>query len=748
MRWFGTCSNMCRAMASATDPVTESSFRTEIREFLAVALPAGSYRPALGMSGARSREFSKRLAEKGWVGTSIPESYGGKLRTAVERFILAEELFAAGAPVSGHWVGERQTAPMLLAFGTEDQKRRFLPAIAQGDAWFSIGMSEPDAGSDLAAVRSRAERTDGGWSLSGTKIWTSGAADNDFFVVLCRTSPLGEDRHAGISQLIVDLRSPGIGISPIVTLDGATHFFEVSMREVFVPDDMVLGVVGDGWRQVNSELGFERSGPERFLSGYQLFETFVGAVAAKSEDPEIRCAVGSIASMFTVIRQMSLSLARSIDAGHPPGVEAAIVKDIGTTFEQAVVSRIQSLVEVSPDPGSNDRFESVLGESILMSPAWTIRGGTTEVLRTVASRALKRKTPVRAVDDPVGEAVSHLLELNGAPPVSGIVTDMDDRCWSAMVEVGYPWIGVPESSGGEGGTIKDACSVVGRAARFGVRSPVAETGLLAGWLLSSAGMEVDRKTATVGTSGVARLDRAGDEVTVSLSLAGVAWADRVDELVVMVEDNGHLLVVRVPSDRLEISKGHNLAGESRCGVRAERVRLAADDVAPSPDGLDRRSIELRGALARTVAMAGAAQAVSEMTIAYAGERKQFGRTIDQFQAVQNHLVRMASYSALLEMAAALAVASYDSGGDDFAVAAAKAVAGDAAGIVTSAAHQVHGAIGMTVEHPLHLYTGALWSWRQEFGSSRYWSEILGTRLIEAGAEQLWSRITASGASQS
>src|SRR5206468_2336920 len=146
-------------------------------------------------------------------------------------------------------------------------KERFLPAICRADVSFSIGMSEPGAGSDLAAVRTRAERVDGGWSVTGKKIWTGGAHVNDWFVVLCRTSE-EEDRHAGLSQLIVDLRSPGLTTEPIPYMDGSEFFCRVSLEDVFVPHEFVLGEVGAGWRQNTSELAFERAGPERWLSTY------------------------------------------------------------------------------------------------------------------------------------------------------------------------------------------------------------------------------------------------------------------------------------------------------------------------------------------------------------------------------------------------------------------------------------------------------------------------------------------------
>lgn len=367
----------------------EEELRTEVREFLAKELPRGSYRPGLGMNAVHSPEFSRRLAERGWIGMAVPADYGGHGRSAVDRFIVVEELLAAGAPVAAHWVADRQTAPTLLAFGTEVQRRRFLPSIVAGECFFSIGMSEPDAGSDLAAVRSSATRVDGGWELSGTKIWTSGAHLNHYFVVLCRTSPLGDDRHQGLSQLIVDLSSPGITVNPIRFLDGSHHFNEVVLDRVFVPDDMVLGEVGMGWHQVTSELSYERSGPDRFLSSWQVLETFVAERPDDMQRGEVAQAVGRLVARFWTVRQLSLSVARMIQKGGAPGVQSAMVKDLGTTLEQEVVATILGCVDEDPDPASPSTFESLLAQAVLIAPSYTIRGGTTEVLRSVAAKSLR-----------------------------------------------------------------------------------------------------------------------------------------------------------------------------------------------------------------------------------------------------------------------------------------------------------------------------------------------------------------------
>src|SRR5262245_29739121 len=252
----------------------ELALQREVREFLDAELSPGSFGPGLGMQAGRDPAFSRKLAARGWVGMALPRRYGGGDRSAVERFVVVEELLRRGAPVGHHWVADRQTGPVINRFGTEAQRQRFLPPICRGELSFSIGMSEPNSGSDLASVQARAARVEGGWLLNGTKIWTSGAHVNDWFIVLCRTSDEA-DRHEGLSQLLVNLRSDGIRVNPIPFLDGTEHFNEVVLTNVFVPDDLVLGAVGMGWAQNTSELAHERGGPDRWLSTYLVVEHFL-----------------------------------------------------------------------------------------------------------------------------------------------------------------------------------------------------------------------------------------------------------------------------------------------------------------------------------------------------------------------------------------------------------------------------------------------------------------------------------------
>jgi alkylation response protein AidB-like acyl-CoA dehydrogenase len=223
----------------------------------------------------RSAAFSRRLGARGWIGMTWPRRYGGGGRSMLERYVVTEELLAAGAPVGAHWIADRQSAPLLLRYGTEEQRLAFLPGIAKGEIFFSIGMSEPDAGSDLASIRTRAVPVAGGYEVTGTKIWASYADESHFAITLVRTSPAEGDHHHGLSQLILDLKASGVTIRPIINLAGDHDFNEIVLDRVFVPADRLVGKEGDGWRQVTSELAFERSGPERFISSFQVFVELV-----------------------------------------------------------------------------------------------------------------------------------------------------------------------------------------------------------------------------------------------------------------------------------------------------------------------------------------------------------------------------------------------------------------------------------------------------------------------------------------
>jgi alkylation response protein AidB-like acyl-CoA dehydrogenase len=370
-----------------TETAEHARLRVEVRSFLAETLPP-DFRPGLGMAGGWSPEFSSRLAKRGWVGMSIPRRYGGAEMDTVTRVVVTEELLAAGAPVAAHWVAERQSAPSILHFGSDAQRDRFLPGIAAGELFFSIGMSEPEAGSDLASVRTSALQVDGGWSVTGRKIWTTHAHHNHFFAVLCRTAPAADgDKHSGLSQLIVDLSAPGVSVHPIKLLNNSHDFNEVVLDDVFVPDEMVLGTLGSGWHQVTSELVLERGGPDRLLSTFPLLVHYLKERPAGRD--AVHETVGRLVARLAAIRQIYLSVAAMVDLGTAAPVAAAVGKDLGTLYEQEIVSALTELDELDPDPNAVSTYEQLLAEAIVMAPSFTIRGGTTEVLRIVTARALR-----------------------------------------------------------------------------------------------------------------------------------------------------------------------------------------------------------------------------------------------------------------------------------------------------------------------------------------------------------------------
>jgi len=375
-------------------PDSTPQLRAEVRAFLTGEVARGAFSPQVdAWLGGSDPRLSRELGKRGWLGMTYPPEYGGRGASALDRFVVTEELLAIGAPVAAHWIAERQMAPSILRWGTEEQKQRFIPGIARGEIYFAIGMSEPDSGSDLASVRTRAVAAqDGraGWIVNGTKVWTSNAHLAHRMMTLVRTSPRDErHRHFGLSQLIIDLASPGITIRPIVSLDGNHHFNEVVLQDVFVPDADVLGRVGEGWTQVTSELALERSGPERVMSTIPLLLEWVAKLrTTQMADSHTRHVLAGLVARLVVLRQMSLAVAGELAAGNSPDVEAALVKDLGTRFEGDRVDAIRRLCPDAPELGSSTPLASLLATAILHTPGFTLRGGTNEVLRGVVAREL------------------------------------------------------------------------------------------------------------------------------------------------------------------------------------------------------------------------------------------------------------------------------------------------------------------------------------------------------------------------
>jgi alkylation response protein AidB-like acyl-CoA dehydrogenase len=718
--------------------------RLRVRAFLEAEVARGAFRPAADawMSGV-DIGFSRRLAERGWVGMTIPTEYGGPGRSALERYVVTEELLAAGAPVGAHWIADRQMAPSILRNGTEQQKRAYLPKIATAQALFSIGMSEPDAGSDLASVRTRARLTEEGWRLSGTKLWTSIAHIATAMIILARTDdPVDADgqpsRHAGLSQFIVDLPNPGIRVSPVITIDGAHHFNEVVFDDALIPESALLGKRGDGWRQVTAELGNERSGPERILSTMPVLTAWA---SGRPRGEAARDDLGRLAARAAVLRQLSAAVAGELDRGGNPATHAALVKDLGTRFESEVAEVVSAHVGVGAEPLGSGPLQALVGQATLHVPVFTLRGGTTEVLRGIVAKDL-----VAYREAPRGQARDERAEI--AEAARGVLRAAPGS-WKDVAGLGFTALAVPEDLGGSGGDLRDAAVVVAEAARLHVPLPVAEANFLAGPLLAAAGIELPDGILTAAT-GTVTADRAG---RLTGTVRDVPWLRGASYLVTLAEtpEGEAVALVSVTAPGVSVTPGVNLAGEHRDTAvldGAAPARLARPGAQVAGGGTEHRhwaaTAGLLGAAARAVQIGGAAQAVLDRSVKHAGERVQFGRTLDRFQAVQQLLARLAADATTVSVAADAAVLALAERAPEaeLLVAAAKAEASALALEIARAGHQVHGAIGYTAEHPLGEHTKRLWSWRQEFGNELYWRRRIAG-LIDEASGRLWPLLTST-----
>ncbi|WP_454707765.1 acyl-CoA dehydrogenase family protein [Delftia acidovorans] len=377
------------SLALTRIPAEDEALRAEVRAFLAQAISGLPPHVRARSWGGYSAELSRQLGQKGWIGVTLPREYGGGGRSAFTRYVLVEEYLACGAPVGSHWIADRQSGPLILKYGTEAQKRFYLPRICRGEAFFCIGMSEPGAGSDLASVKTRAVPNDKGFVLNGQKIWTTNAHHCHYMIALVRTSGEAGDRHKGLSQVIVDLSLPGVTVRPITDLSGDSHFCEVFFDNVQLPPDALIGQEGQGWEQVTAELAFERSGPERLFSSIVLFDEWLAWLRATGERSEgaLRLA-GRVFTELAPLRAMSVAVQDKLVRGESPIVEAALVKELGTTLEQSIPAAIADDLfarEASEVPLELLRTLNYVTE---VAPSYSLRGGTRDILRGMIARGL------------------------------------------------------------------------------------------------------------------------------------------------------------------------------------------------------------------------------------------------------------------------------------------------------------------------------------------------------------------------
>ena len=367
-----------------TLPPACEDLRQQVRTFLAETLADFPAEKRVRNWSGNSPAFSAQLGARGWIGMTWPKRYGGQDRSPLERYVVLEELLSAGAPVGAHWVAERQSALLLMRLSPELLAPRIVPGIARGETYFCIGMSEPDSGSDLASIRTRAHKTDAGWVVNGRKVWTSNAHRTHWMIALVRTGTQGELRQAGLSQLLVDMTTPGLTVRPIINQLGEHDFNEVTFDDVLVPHEHLIGAEGEGWAQVSGELAFERSGPERYLSSSQLLLEMLAE--ADPTDTRQAVALGRIVASYAALRQMSLGVSGMLARGENPAVAAALVKDQGALVEQAMPDIAHDLFGGLAAPGST--LAQVMSYTARAVPSFSLRGGTREILRGIIAKGL------------------------------------------------------------------------------------------------------------------------------------------------------------------------------------------------------------------------------------------------------------------------------------------------------------------------------------------------------------------------
>jgi acyl-CoA dehydrogenase len=370
-------------------PPEAEALRKEVRAFLQDEIAAGTFDPNAVAASGFNREFSRKVGAKGWIGLTWPKKFGGQERSFLERYVVTEEFRVANAPVRGHFTADRQSGPTIMKYAQDHIKDDVLPRIIRGECSFCIGMSEPNSGSDLFAASTRATKTDGGWLINGTKIWTSGAHNSDYMIGLFRTSPsTKENRRHGLTQFLVKMGQPGITVNPVVQMTGIHEFNEVVFENLFIADDHVFGEIDMAWKQATSELAYERSGPERFLETFYVLPELVRVLGNK---PDTRGAegIGRLVAQLHTMRRMSVSVNGMLQAGKEPTLQGSLVKNLGTLWEQSLPSKARDLAAFSEaDPGNRATFEELLQFATMIAPKLTIQGGTTEVLRGIIARGL------------------------------------------------------------------------------------------------------------------------------------------------------------------------------------------------------------------------------------------------------------------------------------------------------------------------------------------------------------------------
>ncbi len=371
----------------------QTEFRQELRDFLEEEISKGYWEPICdAWIQGFDPGFTKRVAERGWIGLTWPKEYGGQGRSHIDRLILTEEMLRYGAPAACHWFGDRQVGGAILSFGSEELKKEFLPRIVEGEAYFGLGMSEPGTGSDLASLQTKAVEDGDYYVINGQKTWTSGASFSEYFDVYVRTDPEAP-RHRGISEFIVDAKSPGVSRIPMVDITGTEAWNDVFFDNVRVHKRHMVGEKNRGFYQVLHQLDYERSGMERLMGNYPLFEALIRFAKENglSKQPAVRDKLSQLEIEFEVGRLLIYRVALVMEEGRAPNWESAMSKAYCTEFEKRLACVAMDVLGPYGQLKSGSEYVALRGmalHSYLASKGYSLQAGTTEILKNIV--ALRR----------------------------------------------------------------------------------------------------------------------------------------------------------------------------------------------------------------------------------------------------------------------------------------------------------------------------------------------------------------------
>ncbi|HEX9975691.1 MAG TPA: acyl-CoA dehydrogenase family protein [Dehalococcoidales bacterium] len=377
----------------------QEKFRQEIREFLEAEIEQGTFKPSCdAWIQGYSPDFTKKVAQKGWIGLSWPKEYGGQGRSNIDRLVLTEEMLRYGAPAACHWFADRQIGRTIIAFGTPEQKQEILPRILKGEAYVGLGMSEPEAGSDLASLQTRATEDGDDYIINGQKMWTSCAHFMNYIYLVARTDPTAP-RHRGISEFVIPSKLPGITIRPTIDITGTEAWGEVFYDNVRVSKSCLIGEKNRGFYQILNQLDYERAGLERLMGNYPLFDAIIQFTKETrhngqplGENIPIRHKLAQLQIEFEIGRLLTYRVVLVMDQGRAPNWEAAMAKAYCTSFEQRLADVATQILGLYGQLVAESKWAPLLGmapHSYLGSKGYSLQAGTSEILRNIiATRGL------------------------------------------------------------------------------------------------------------------------------------------------------------------------------------------------------------------------------------------------------------------------------------------------------------------------------------------------------------------------